>query len=226
MFGITPLLPAYGRDYRSISEVAEDFYAGKDFLTSMGKYISRGDLERLGLAEVEIRFKNKRSSCLLPVDENPCNVGRVPHMRSISNGDTHMNKHFFIDPAGDEHTRNSKTRTYTHAVIGKRSYDMDVRGASIGWESTDHSNFKFYTVGNGQEDRSDDGVKARMLNNVDEYMEYKLADRLRKIEDKRREGYYDQWVCLGWCGRRDLAEKQLNQWPGYSEKRIVEAQLK
>ena len=42
-FGIEPLTPAYGRDYKSIEEVKGDWFGGKDFRTSFGQYCSIRD---------------------------------------------------------------------------------------------------------------------------------------------------------------------------------------
>lgn len=55
MFGVFPLTPAYGRDYKTKAEAEADFKAGKDFVTSMGQYCSRRDFE-IG-TRIELRFK-------------------------------------------------------------------------------------------------------------------------------------------------------------------------
>lgn len=55
------LTPAYGRDYKSKAEVLADFNADKDFQvhgpTPSGAYTNRADLNRLGLTEVNVRWK-------------------------------------------------------------------------------------------------------------------------------------------------------------------------
>jgi len=56
MFGVTPLSPAYGRDYKSAKEVKEDFLAGKDFQTPAGQYINIRAFDALDLQTVEIRY--------------------------------------------------------------------------------------------------------------------------------------------------------------------------
>ena len=44
MFGIAPLTPAYGRDYRSKSAAQDDFDADLDFQTPSGRVTNRSDL--------------------------------------------------------------------------------------------------------------------------------------------------------------------------------------
>ena len=55
------LIPAYGRDYKSKSEVVADWNAGKDFrdpsLMASGTYANREDFERAGMTSVLLRYK-------------------------------------------------------------------------------------------------------------------------------------------------------------------------
>ena len=44
MFGITPLLPAYGRDYKSKLAAQLDFDGNKDFVTAKGQYINKAQI--------------------------------------------------------------------------------------------------------------------------------------------------------------------------------------
>lgn len=54
MFGITPLSPAYGRDYKSVKAVKADWEAGKDFRTASGQMCSIRDF---GPADrLEVRY--------------------------------------------------------------------------------------------------------------------------------------------------------------------------
>jgi hypothetical protein len=43
-FGLEPLSPAYGRDYKTVEEVQKDFDAGKDFASAAGPYVSKSEL--------------------------------------------------------------------------------------------------------------------------------------------------------------------------------------
>ena len=67
MFGIFPLLPAYGRDYKSRAAAQADFNAGKDFQTATGRYISRNEIIASVQAhgEIEVRSANKRRVFML-----------------------------------------------------------------------------------------------------------------------------------------------------------------
>jgi hypothetical protein len=63
MFGIMPLSPAYGRDYKSKAAVLEDWHNGKDFKTCSGQYCSRRDF--IG-KEVTIRYSSMRKVLIIP----------------------------------------------------------------------------------------------------------------------------------------------------------------
>lgn len=52
MFGIFPLLPANGKDYKSMKELQADWLAGKDFKTAFNKPCSIRDFENGALIEV------------------------------------------------------------------------------------------------------------------------------------------------------------------------------
>ena len=67
MFGITPLTPAYGRDYKNKKEVLEDFNLNKDFNTSMGQPINKDQIIDMGLHSVNIRYKKLTQVAVVPV---------------------------------------------------------------------------------------------------------------------------------------------------------------
>jgi hypothetical protein len=61
MFGISPLLPAYGRDYKSQKDVLADWNANKDFLTAGGQYTSKSDLVKFHPGQtITIRYDKNR----------------------------------------------------------------------------------------------------------------------------------------------------------------------
>jgi hypothetical protein len=64
MFGVFPLSPAYGRDYKSAKEVEADFLAGKDFATASGQYCSFRDFPG---QSVEIRYAKQRKVTVVQV---------------------------------------------------------------------------------------------------------------------------------------------------------------
>ena len=67
MFGITPLVPAYGRDYESQAAVKADFMADQDFVAANGQYINRSQLAELGLRRVEVRYAKLRKLVILNI---------------------------------------------------------------------------------------------------------------------------------------------------------------
>jgi hypothetical protein len=64
MFGVFPLTPAYGRDYKSKAAVLADWIGGKEFLTSNGKYCSIRDFAD-HTDGIEVRYKRKTELCFL-----------------------------------------------------------------------------------------------------------------------------------------------------------------
>jgi len=66
-FGITPISPAYGRDYKSMKDVQKDFDADKDFQTAMGQYINKSQLKDMGEKNVQVRFGKLRKLGILKI---------------------------------------------------------------------------------------------------------------------------------------------------------------
>lgn len=62
MFGVFPLQPAYGRDYKSKAALQKDWDEGKDFVTVRGQYCSKADFPG---QLVEFRFRRQQSTCTL-----------------------------------------------------------------------------------------------------------------------------------------------------------------
>ena len=58
LFGIEPLMPAYGRDYTTPEEAQADFSKNLDFRTPSGPYTNRADLARMypHLEKIRVRF--------------------------------------------------------------------------------------------------------------------------------------------------------------------------
>lgn len=57
MFGVFPLVPAYGRDYKTEYEVVQAWLAGVDFKTASGQSCSIRDFDKM---PVPIRFNKLR----------------------------------------------------------------------------------------------------------------------------------------------------------------------
>jgi len=58
MFGVFPLTPAYGRDYKSKAEVTAALIAGKDFKTVSGQYCTASDFKG---KTIEVRYNKLRA---------------------------------------------------------------------------------------------------------------------------------------------------------------------
>ncbi len=60
-FGVFPLVPAYGRDYKGVKAAQADFDANKDFTCAFGSYTNKKDLRAMGhRGQIECRSANKR----------------------------------------------------------------------------------------------------------------------------------------------------------------------
>lgn len=134
------------------------------------------------------------------------------------------NKHFIIDPAGVVHTRNSTSRTYSHAVIARRSYDSALASA----EAYRCPNYEYYrSIADGTSrhlaprswqtaDQHAARLKAAVataladLNGAESaeaYVAAKRAEAVARVEADEAAGEFDEWSVLGWAGRPDLADK-------------------
>ena len=60
MFGIDPLTPAYGRDYKSKAEIEKDLNTDKDFIAANGQYINKSQLVEMGLKQINVRYGKLR----------------------------------------------------------------------------------------------------------------------------------------------------------------------
>jgi len=60
MFGLEPLTPAYGRDYKSLKAVQEDFDGNKDFMTQSGQVTNKSDLVQMHPGKGQFRVRYQR----------------------------------------------------------------------------------------------------------------------------------------------------------------------
>lgn len=67
MFGVSPIVPAYGRDYKSKKALLEDFDKDLDFLTPLGQPINKSQLKEMGLSQIQARFKANRSVAMIKI---------------------------------------------------------------------------------------------------------------------------------------------------------------
>ena len=56
MFGIEPLTPAYGRDFKDVAQFKRVLLSGADVTTANGEYCSIRDLRRMGITSIQVRF--------------------------------------------------------------------------------------------------------------------------------------------------------------------------
>lgn len=136
-----------------------------------------------------------------------------------------MNKHFVILPNGTKATRNSQSREYTHCVMVE--YDHDVLRAAAekayrakGWMRTYASNWRYLhetAAGTDHfpspERMADAKAQLEATPDFESYAEHCVVDQLAKLEEAIAKGYYDPGV-VTWCGRHDLAVKQLSKYDG------------
>lgn len=68
MFGLSPLLPGPGRDYKSKAAAQADFDSGKDFMTAFGQATNKPDLVAMGQrGKIECRSANKTKLWMLTI---------------------------------------------------------------------------------------------------------------------------------------------------------------
>jgi len=76
MFGLVPLMPAYGRDYKTLGEAQADFNKNKDFRTPSGPYTNKSDLEKLhpDMEDIRVRFDRLTDTGMLRIKEGEGDV--------------------------------------------------------------------------------------------------------------------------------------------------------
>ena len=67
MFGVDPLVPAYGQDYKSKKELLKAWDAIKDFETAFGQYTSQAELATSGFKNIRVRYDNRQKTVVIPV---------------------------------------------------------------------------------------------------------------------------------------------------------------
>lgn len=140
-----------------------------------------------------------------------------------------MNTFTAIDPNGKTHTRTSKTRTYTHTVVGLPSSTKATLAAmSPEARKLHRSNFKYHMAfvdgtstwlakkdweGDAQHkvrvevEIEHAAIELDGCETAQDYENMKIVQAHRGIREAMARGYYDTYQNLGWCGRADLAAK-------------------
>jgi hypothetical protein len=145
--------------------------------------------------------------------------------------------------------RSTESRTYTHCVAAKPSYEAAKRQAVEGWDVADADSFEYYstvaraTVGDPKypgdayldkhriEQRDIDDAKRELggATTAAEFHQLRAAARLAKIEADKAKGRFDEWGVQTWCGRLDLAHKEAaarRNGSYFAEVRVLEAIVK
>lgn len=119
---------------------------------------------------------------------------------------------------GQTFTRET-ARTYTHVIVGKLNIGWDLDRvelpSSAKYDRQDHAYFNTEAAASdrarhgdrGEAYRADYEAARRMT--ADEFVAWRRAARLAGIEKRRAEGRYDKLIAISWCGRPDLAQKEL-----------------
>jgi hypothetical protein len=66
LYGIEPLMGAYGRSYTSIKVAQADFNNDKDFCMASGSYVNKPQLVEMGVTMIDFRYGkgNTKKDCL------------------------------------------------------------------------------------------------------------------------------------------------------------------
>ena len=67
MFGISPIIPAFGRDYRGLKALEIDFNKGLDFINASGQAINKDNLLCLGLKTIQVRYGKLRKTAMIEI---------------------------------------------------------------------------------------------------------------------------------------------------------------
>lgn len=148
-----------------------------------------------------------------------------------------MNKHIATDPAGVEHTRNSKTRVYSHTVVvridgakrlANNLADLEADYVRRNYDH-DFNRVARYSFDKPEEiDRNREEFRAQYPT----FEEYLKICKQRVIASHNKwlnAGGPQHWLNAGWCGRLDLAQKLADKERGgrnVAEVVILEAKLK
>lgn len=132
------------------------------------------------------------------------------------------NKHTYqvTAPDGSIHARTT-ARTYSHVVLAKHCEKTAREWAkwTIAPKSVERKNFAYYQAivdGSHAHSRTTSEQKQAQYADLiarhetaENYVQALYADAVRTIDAQVKDGYFDEYHAIAWCGRRDLAEKQV-----------------
>ena len=150
-----------------------------------------------------------------------------------------MNKHYVIDPNGKTHTRNSKTRLYSHCVLGRRTNASLINGCAIDIRYQERQVRKYSDpveiekicaewkrmFGDSYE-KTEERCKG-WLENAQRNLE-RCRKTLAEYREKSERGELIEpdWGSLGWSSRLDLAQKVADKHRADHEVLVIQAEMK
>lgn len=124
-----------------------------------------------------------------------------------------------VDPTGAEHTRTSRSRTYTHAILVR---DCAVKAMARAQE------VKVFEVKNGQfyldhldalTPRERERSRRMLVEacgtvevTAQQFAEARRDQAVKLTQAAIDRGDYDAFKAVSWCGRPDLVEKRRQEW--------------
>jgi len=125
------------------------------------------------------------------------------------------------DPNGVEHTRTT-ARVYTHVVFTRLNLaEMRIAATSKIAEETEGRNHTHYADCVRRDPNTPfrtEELKELYLRaastDKDEFVRQQIAARLAYVNEMGLGDWGDDWLLLGYCGRKDLAEKLAAKTPG------------
>lgn len=130
-------------------------------------------------------------------------------------------------PNGDIFKRTTENRTYTHAVIGRRIFERELATANDAKQrQQDGENWDYFMAcaagahAHASSPYTTDRERAEWATfaeaNPDRagYIQKKHDGRVARVKADLAASAFEVWHCLTWCGRADLAQKQINSLQG------------
>jgi hypothetical protein len=143
--------------------------------------------------------------------------------------------------------RTSLSRTYTHCVAARYSYEYARQNLNRSY--SDGETWDYLTEcsqrivgslrssgtridGSTWEFRVEQHEVDKALIELagrtrEQFIADRRAERLANLEKNREAGFYDRWNVMTWCGRLDLAQKQVSAYckaKHYAEVKLLEAE--
>lgn len=143
--------------------------------------------------------------------------------------------HTATGPNGEKFQRVSRSKTYSHVVIGRPSVAWSHKVSKDRIEN-DKRDFVYWAGRAAGENLSRWEVAeevranalAKMQGHTDaaEFAAARYAARQDAIHADKAKGYYDKFRALAWSSRYDLAARQLNAFVNCDDLRVIPCEVK